>query len=832
MTLIPESGLTPREDDEGLFSRDIDGQLVRLDVPTEEDYERRVTVHVDGRAVEVPLAQPLKDAQGNIVQDIKGRTTPRYTTILDAVVKLNAERKPGEREISIPTLCHQPHMTPVAVCRLCMVQVYGRRNGQRSPERKLLPACQHQVKEGMEVFTMDAPGPDGDRVRRSVGIVAELLMADHLKPAPPPAPAAELAPYNELQQMADRLGLNRSRFGLDLLGAGAVPLPAVKPPAGRGTLDASSPVFLIDHGACILCDRCSRACNEIKNNQVIGRTGKGRTAGIGFDLNDRMFESTCVQCGECMVSCPTSAITFRPVGEVKSRTGGMAKIVPLEELKQDPLFAGVPAKFLLWQKRLVLQRKLKTGDVLCHQGEPGHSAFIIKRGRLEITGWPPGEMVGRRGKPPLRPVMREPRTVKDVIVGEMACLSGTPRTADICALEDGEVWEVRRNVLDRMMRSPGQRSLFETIYRNRALETALRTSELFRGLKGDEYRESIEFLRPHLAFVRVNPGQIIFLQGDPADYLYLVRLGHVRVGISRQGQEETVLYRGPGTVIGEIGLLAIPLEDAGKSVDEVDRALGDALAKAGASGLSAALPVGQRTATCSALDHVEMARLERDIFLEMARKFPKLRRNLVEMALGRLKGDRDHSPARRQHVEQGLYQGQSLLVLDLTKCTRCDECTKACVQQHGTESHGHPVTRLLREGLRFGDFLVATSCRSCKDAYCMIGCPVDSIHRGKHLQIVIEDHCIGCGLCAQNCPYGNIFMLANERDPMEAEDPEHPGQTRRVARPKAATCDLCDAEGHEERPEPRCVYACPHDAAHRKSGEELLAEVTRTRGES
>jgi Fe-S-cluster-containing hydrogenase component 2 len=183
------------------------------------------------------------------------------------------------------------------------------------------------------------------------------------------------------------------------------------------------------------------------------------------------------------------------------------------------------------------------------------------------------------------------------------------------------------------------------------------------------------------------------------------------------------------------------------------------------------------------------------------------------------------TPYAREYIEQGLYQGRSLLVLDLNRCTRCDECTKACIQQHGTASHGQPLTRLLRDGLRFGDYLVATSCRSCRDAFCMIGCPVDSIHRGRHLQIVIEDHCIGCGQCAKNCPYGNIFMLPNERDPMEAEDPDRPGQMRMVARPKAATCDLCDAEGREERSTPRCVYACPHDAAHRMSGEELRVAV-------
>lgn len=179
----------------------------------------------------------------------------------------------------------------------------------------------------------------------------------------------------------------------------------------------------------------------------------------------------------------------------------------------------------------------------------------------------------------------------------------------------------------------------------------------------------------------------------------------------------------------------------------------------------------------------------------------------------------------QEFLEQGLYQGQSLLLLDLTKCTRCDECTKACAQQHGTASHGQPITRLIREGLRFGDFLVATSCRSCKDAYCMIGCPVDAIHRGKHMQIVIEDHCIGCGLCVRNCPYGNISLERNLLDMMDVDDPGDPGHTHKKARLKAAVCDLCDAEGREDHPTPRCVYACPHDAAHRMTAEELLTIV-------
>src|SRR5258707_12906237 len=201
MAIIPErsAGLFVRDDDEDLFSRDINGQLVRVDPPTEGDFEKQVTLQIDGQSITVPLAEPLKDANGNVVQDLDGETTPCYTTIYDAAMKLYGD----EAKIPIPTLCHLPHMKPVAVCRLCVVQIYCQKRGKRAAERKLLPACQHPVKDGMEVFTMNAPGPDGDRVRQAVNVLTELLIADHLKPAPPPAPAAELAPFNELQKLKD-----------------------------------------------------------------------------------------------------------------------------------------------------------------------------------------------------------------------------------------------------------------------------------------------------------------------------------------------------------------------------------------------------------------------------------------------------------------------------------------------------------------------------------------------------------------------------------------------------------------------------------------------------
>jgi Fe-S-cluster-containing hydrogenase component 2 len=814
--MIPElrEGPTGRDDDEGLFSRDIDGQLVRLDSPTEKDYKKIVKLHIDGEEVKVPLAVPLKDANGNIVQDIAGRTTPRYTTIHDAARKLYVKRPGDEAKIPIPTLCHLPHMTPVAVCRMCVVQIYGQKRGERAAERKLLPACQHQVKEGMEVFTMNDPGEDGERVRQTVKVLTEMLAVDHLKPFEPPELDRELAPFNELGQMVSRCGADPSRFAPDVL---SDPPPAAPPKVGRRALDASSPVFLVDHTACILCDRCVRACDEVQENHVIGRTGKGANAGISFDLNEPMGNSTCVQCGECMVSCPTSAIIFKPGARIKIPVGDRSKeVLSPAELLSDPVFAGISPKFLLWQQGLVIRRRLKKDEVVCRQGDAGNTAFLIRSGTFQVT-------IRQTGAKPVKSFTLPPPP-DSMIFGEMACMTGTPRNATVTALCDAEVWELRRNVLDRLMRDPAHRDRFEADYRERALDLVLQGAALFDGIAESDFKKIVDYLRPLLTFVRVNPGRTLFEQNDPADFMYLIRLGHVRVGVRRFGKEARVLSRGPGTILGEIGLLAISREDLRRTVEEMDRDLATVLDVAG-NDLAGAVRKGRRTATCSALGSLELARLSRTDFLQLVREFPVLRRRLIEQSLASLRGDLEGHPMLREYVEHGLYEGQKLLVLDMELCTRCDECTKGCVQQHGKESHGVPVTRMLRDGVRFGSFTVATACRSCTTPHCMTGCPVDSIHRGKHLQIVIEDHCIGCGLCAENCPYGSIFMVPDERDRVVIPDPDHAGQTLLVSQSKAATCDLCDAEGKLAAAQPRCVSACPHEAASRMSGEELLRRV-------
>jgi Fe-S-cluster-containing hydrogenase component 2 len=164
-----------------------------------------------------------------------------------------------------------------------------------------------------------------------------------------------------------------------------------------------------------------------------------------------------------------------------------------------------------------------------------------------------------------------------------------------------------------------------------------------------------------------------------------------------------------------------------------------------------------------------------------------------------------------EFLNQGLFEAQNLLVIDLDRCTRCDLCVRACAEAHDG------VTRLLRDGLRYDKYLVATTCRTCRDPLCMTQCPVGSIRRKDNLEILIEDWCIGCSKCAELCPFGNINMhpveFMEEVKALQAA-PAGAGETPKPPAPrksfKAATCDLCT-----DLSMPSCVYACPHDAARR-----------------
>jgi formate dehydrogenase major subunit len=137
-------------------------------------------------------------------------------------------------------------------------------------------------------------------LERNRATLTELLLADQ----PPRAedPKQTTTGDNLLLTLADRYGVARESTGLPC-------------GSGRGH-DSSNPVIDVDHDSCILCDRCVRACDDIQGNDVIGRSGKGYSTRIAFDLNDPMGASSCVTCGECVQACPTGAITNKPINNI------------------------------------------------------------------------------------------------------------------------------------------------------------------------------------------------------------------------------------------------------------------------------------------------------------------------------------------------------------------------------------------------------------------------------------------------------------------------------------------------------------------------------------
>jgi len=166
----------------------------------------------------------------------------------------------------------------VGVCRMCVVEIEG--------ARVMAASCVRHAEPGMVVKTAS------EKVERCRSMLTELLLSEQ------PAESVK-----ERTTGDDQLAALARRYDVE----------ARLPHGNSRPADASNPAIAVDHQACILCDRCIRACDDIQHNLVIGRTGKGYQARIAFDLDDPMGASTCVTCGECVAACPTSALTNKPI---------------------------------------------------------------------------------------------------------------------------------------------------------------------------------------------------------------------------------------------------------------------------------------------------------------------------------------------------------------------------------------------------------------------------------------------------------------------------------------------------------------------------------------
>jgi Fe-S-cluster-containing dehydrogenase component len=266
-------------------------------------------------------------------------------------------------------------------------------------------------------------------------------------------------------------------------------------------------------------------------------------------------------------------------------------------------------------------------------------------------------------------------------------------------------------------------------------------------------------------------------QGDYVDGLLIILNGGARIVGGRHAGKQTIGFLRAGDFFGMHEIMADRAPDSNQE-----------------------FAVHQHT--LAAIGHCDVLRIPTHLIED------DLLDNLSAEKLAELEQASNYPPAP---LDQGFQEfiskhhytnGRSTMVIDTSRCVRCDECVTACARNHDNNP------RFVRHGRQYSNLMVTNACMHCVDPVCMVGCPTGAISRRVDGEVVINDEtCIGCSTCANSCPYDNIRMV-------EISDPHGnlavDAQTHKPI-VKATKCDLCaDNKGG-----PACERACPHDALSR-----------------
>ena len=400
------------------------------------------------------------------------------------------------------------------------------------------------------------------------------------------------------------------------------------------------------------------------------------------------------------------------------------------------------------------------------------------------------------------------RIVEGEFFGEIAALGRSPRTATVFSDGPSELLEIRwQGLRELRRRAPEIKRHIDELYRTRSLRIHLQETPLFRGLSAEDidrvskettfetfgdfdWYASYQTMVDRSAEERLTSEPIIAEQGHYPNGLVLVRAGFARVLERYQNGNRTVSYLGKGQMYG---------------LDEIAHNWRSEQQVALRYTLRAVGYVDILVVPTAVMETIVLPKLRADALPPLVRS--------EKAAVTGAEGDDEAIPQDMLEfvAENRFLNGTATMLIDLDRCTRCDDCVRACAATHDNNP------RFLRHGPRHGSYMVANACMHCVDPVCMIGCPTGAIQREEAQgQVVINDRtCIGCSTCANSCPYDNIRMVeVRGRDGSLAID-----TTTGVPIVKATKCDLCI----EQLTSPSCEIACPHDALKRVNTQNLPA---------
>ncbi len=524
-------------------------------------------------------------------------------------------------------------------------------------------------------------------------------------------------------------------------------------------LSQTNLAFEID--MCIGCHRCMDACPIPMSDQITIAALNHATLQGQLAPEVERFTHECIMCGSCVPVCPVDDHRDLLMLALKQRVGvswekepDMQRVVAnlptgwslpllLQRLREQKIFDDawqVPDAYLLHIVAASRRVVLAPGEPVLREGAYGRDLSLVLDGQIALT------TSDREGSELVVALLR-----RGEYLGEDGMLTGLPYKNSAHAQLPALLLQIPEQVMQRVMELvPAVREHFERFHSQRSLQAILRRMDLF----ADVSDADLQALARQTPVTYHERSERLFAEDrlgrPPREALHILLEGFVSVArhkaVVRPGQssERIIAYRQGGDYFaGGLDLL------------------GD----------------GQ-SATVTTINRCRVAQVPRPAVLALFQRYPamearfalRLREYLGTAAAtsASTRSDFNEYPTHEvahpevqvglhELVSDGVVEGTEVLVIDLDKCIHCNECEAACERRHGH-------SRMNRKGMVVGNISITTTCRQCQDPVCML-CSRAGIARHPNGEVYITESCIGCGICAERCPYGAISIAQIDDEP-------------------------------------------------------------------